>query len=126
MLSANKRKSLRRSVSYPASIILGNDLPPLGCALCNASQEGAQLLVAEPDRVPDRFVLALSADGAARRKCRVVWRSGELIGVEFLKVAKKGEGPAAARMMRHLARFDHTAEPGEMPAMDDNSSPVQG
>ena len=126
MLAANKRKSPRRTVSYPATIILGSDSPPLYCALCNASQEGAQLLLADPDQVPDRFILALSADGAARRKCRVVWRSGELIGVEFLKAAKKGEGPAAARMMRHLARFAPAAEPAETPAMDDNSSSVQG
>ena len=126
MSSADKRKSLRRSISYPASILFGNDAPPIGCALCNASQEGAQLVVAEPDRVPDRFVLALSADGAARRKCRVVWRSDDLIGVEFLKTAKKADGFAAARMMRHLTRAAKDAQPAEMPATDDRSSAVQG
>jgi hypothetical protein len=113
-------------VSYPATIALGGDAPPLYCALCNVSQEGAQLVVAEPDRVPDRFVLALSADGAARRKCRVVWRAGELIGVEFVKAARKGEGPAAVRMMRHLARANKAAKTAEMSAADDRSCAVQG
>lgn len=114
MSSADKRKSLRRSISYPATILLGGDALPIGCALCNASQEGAQLMVAEPDRIPDRFVLALSADGAAKRKCLVVWRSGDLIGVRFVKAAKRDEGFAAARMMKWLER-----------AADDEANDVQ-
>jgi hypothetical protein len=115
MTRVDQRKSLRRSISYPATIIRGNDEPAMPCALCNASQEGAQLVVAEPEKVPDRFLLALSADGAARRKCQVVWRSGGQIGVRFLKPAKKTEATAGARMMRHLA-VAAKAAPAEPPA----------
>ena len=93
MPPAEKRKSLRRAISYPAYIDLGDGAPPRECTLCDASQDGAQLQVAEPDSVPDQFVLALSADGAARRKCRVAWRTSTQVGVEFLREIKKTSVP---------------------------------
>jgi hypothetical protein len=92
MQFADKRKTLRRAVTYPASIDLGDGSPPRECQLCDASQEGAQLQVAEPDSIPDEFTLALSSDGAARRKCRVVWRTTTQIGVEFLRESTKSHG----------------------------------
>jgi hypothetical protein len=88
MQSADKRKNLRRSISYPAFIDLGDGSPRV-CSLCDASQEGAQLAVADPDALPDEFILALSADGAARRRCRIVWRTQTQIGVVFLKESHK-------------------------------------
>ena len=85
MQTAEKRRNLRRTVSYPAFLDLGDGLPARECTLCDASQEGAQLAVADPDSLPNEFILALSADGAARRRCRVMWRTEKQIGVEFLK-----------------------------------------
>ena len=87
--AAEKRKNLRRTVTYPAFIDLGDGSPARACTLCDASQEGAQLAVADPDSLPDEFILALSSDGAARRRCRVVWRTETQVGVEFLKDRKK-------------------------------------
>jgi PilZ domain len=91
MQLSEKRKNLRRSITYPAFIDLGDGSPVRECALCDASQDGAQLQVAEPDKVPDEFTLALSSDGAARRKCRVVWRTTAQIGVEFVKERTKSQ-----------------------------------
>jgi hypothetical protein len=85
---AEKRKKLRRTVTYPAFLDLGDGSPARVCTLCDASQEGAQLAVADPAGLPDEFILALSADGAARRHCRVVWRTERQVGVEFLKDRK--------------------------------------
>ena len=80
MSSGEKRKNLRRSITYPAFIDLGDGLV-IECTLCDASQQGALLAVAEPDSVPDQFILALSSGGAARRRCRVAWRSNDQVGV---------------------------------------------
>lgn len=96
MQPGEKRKNLRRLVSYPAFLDLGDDRPAVKCALCDASQEGAQLAVANPEALPDEFILALSSDGAARRRCRVTWRAEDSVGVEFLKDLKTG-----ARAVRH-------------------------
>lgn len=87
--AAEKRKSIRRSVTYPAFIELGGGAPARECTLCDASQQGAQLAVADPATVPNEFILALSSDGAARRRCRVIWRTESSVGVEFLKDVKK-------------------------------------
>jgi hypothetical protein len=101
--SAEKRKNLRRSIAYPAFIVLADGSPPRECTFCDASQEGAQLAVVEPDSVPDEFILALSADGAARRRCRVAWRAENQIGVEFLKDLKKNALPVQKPVMRSSA-----------------------
>jgi hypothetical protein len=91
--AAEKRKNLRRSIAYPAFIDLGDGLPTIECTLCDASQEGALLAVANPNSVPNEFILALSSDGAARRRCRVAWRTNDQVGVEFLKEIKKNAQP---------------------------------
>ena len=99
-MGAEKRKGLRRTVTYPAWIRLSEDAPPLKCSLCDASDKGAQLAVSAPDKLPETFTLALSADGAAIRHCRVVWRTDKAVGVEFVKkpvnVARRRPAPAPA------------------------------
>jgi len=90
---SDKRKNLRRSMTYPAYIDAGNGAPAIECTLCDASQEGALLAVANPDSVPDEFILALSSVGAAQRRCRVTWRTTDQVGVEFLKELKSNPRP---------------------------------
>ena len=86
--TAEKRKNLRRAITYLAYIDRGDGSPTRECALCDTSQEGALLAIADPDSLPDEFILTLSADGAARRRCRVTWRTETQVGVEFLKDVK--------------------------------------
>jgi hypothetical protein len=105
MARAEKRKKLRRTVSYPAWVELGDGSPAQECSLCDASDKGAKLTFTEPDKLPDNFILALSADGAATRFCRVVWKTGNQVGVEFLK------RPDNAAQERPL-RFDHPLPAG--------------
>lgn len=89
MSDAEKRKNPRRLISYPALIDIGDGFPPRECSLCDVSQEGAQLTVADTAGLPDQFMLVLSFDGAARRRCRIVWKNSRQVGVEFLKEPKK-------------------------------------
>ena len=122
MSSAEKRKNFRRSISYPAFIDLGDGSPAIECTLCDASQEGALLAVAEPDGVPDEFILALTSGGAARRRCRVAWRTENQIGVEFLKDIKKNAPPMRKRVMSSStpksADAEASAEPPERVDID--------
>ena len=55
--------------------------------MCGASQEGAQLQVADPNGLPNEVILALSSDGAVRRRCRVIWRSDEQLGACYVAAA---------------------------------------
>jgi hypothetical protein len=99
MQPPEKRKSIRRTVTYPAFLDLGDGAPARECTLCDVSQEGAQLAVAAPNSLPNEFILALSSDGAARRRCRVMWRTDARVGVEFLKDFRKS--PPAPMPIRH-------------------------
>jgi hypothetical protein len=110
MSSAEKRKNFRRSISYPAFIDLGDGSPAIECTLCDASQEGALLAVAEPAGVPDEFILALSSDGAARRRCQVAWRTDNQVGVEFLKDLKKNAPAMQTSAMRSSVPQSEGAE----------------
>ena len=120
--SGEKRKNFRRSISYPAFIDLGDGSPAIECTLCDASQEGALLAVADPDGVPDEFILALTSGGAARRRCRVAWRTENQIGVEFLKDIKKNAPPMRKRVMSSStpksADAEASAEPPERVDID--------
>jgi hypothetical protein len=122
MQPGEKRKNPRRLVSYPAFIDLGDDRPAVKCALCDASQEGAQLAVADPAALPDEFILALSSDGAARRRCRVTWRAEDSIGVQFLKDIKKG----ARTIRRPVANVAPEQAPPTVPQAVEDRVDIDG
>ena len=48
----------------------------------NLSKIGARLMVTSPVGIPNEFELVLDRDRVARR-CRVVWRKADRIGLEF-------------------------------------------
>jgi hypothetical protein len=64
--------------------------------------------------VPNEFILALSSDGAARRRCRVAWRTKDQVGVEFLKEIKKNAQPVRRPAM-----------PSSAPQPADASAPAE-
>lgn len=76
------RKAPRRQMSYSAWLAFEGDESHV-CALHDISETGARLNVEGSETVPDHFILLLSANGAARRYCRVVWRQPRQVGVHF-------------------------------------------
>jgi len=78
----NKRKSLRRQIRYTAWLVLDGDQLH-GCVLSDASDSGARIEIEDSKIVPDAFMLLLTGNGSARRKCRVVWRKPQQVGVKF-------------------------------------------
>jgi len=96
-MSSNKRKNRRRTVTYPGLVDLGDGSPLRQCMLRDASDTGAQITVAAPDELPDEFFLILGYDGAARRRCHVMWRTDNRIGVKFRKGPAIVAAPPAAK-----------------------------
>jgi hypothetical protein len=80
---AELRKHRRQPLHYPAWIVLAPDQPPSKCMLSDVSKAGAKISLAGDLEAPEHFMLLLSADGRTRRMCRVAWRDGALMGVEF-------------------------------------------
>jgi hypothetical protein len=108
--AAEKRKNPSRTVTYPAYIDLGDGSPLRPCTLCDPSQKGAHLALAEPNGVPDEFILALSSDGAARRLCRVISRTETQLGVEFLKDIRRVQAPRSWAMRHSAVAASQTAD----------------
>ena len=77
------RKKPRRQFHYQARILTSPNAKPSACAIADISQSGARIVLAVDEELPRRFLLLLSSRGGARRICRVVWREGLSLGVEF-------------------------------------------
>ena len=79
-MSAERRKSFRVEWNEPATIHDGGMARP--CILANFSNTGAKLTKVAPATIPDEFMLSITPHGR-KRKCRVRWRYGEAVGVQF-------------------------------------------
>ncbi|MFZ0422382.1 MAG: PilZ domain-containing protein [Xanthobacteraceae bacterium] len=80
---AELRKKPRRAFHYNARIVTGGDPPAIVCSIADISEIGARLTLESEAEVPDEFVLLLTPTGMPRRNCRVIWRDGLALGVEF-------------------------------------------
>jgi hypothetical protein len=81
---AELRKRPRRQFRYNASILIGAGASPCPCEIADISETGARIVI--EGELPERFVLLLTRAGEARRLCKMVWRDGLTIGVEFPNV----------------------------------------
>src|SRR5215211_5244310 len=61
---------------------------PMVCVLWDLSEGGARLSVSNPQEVPDEVSVALRRDERNGTRCRVVWRSNDDIGVQFIQNAE--------------------------------------
>lgn len=67
-------------MSSNAKIIVAPKSPPIACTLVDYSAGGACLQLFPMVALPDRFELLY---GSVRKRCRIVWRRGNRIGVAF-------------------------------------------
>jgi hypothetical protein len=86
-MAREKRKQLRRYLEYRAHIDFEDGSPLRACLLADVSETGARLKLDAPSIMPNQFMLLLAGGGNARRRCRVVWRSGRQLGVRFMSLA---------------------------------------
>jgi hypothetical protein len=85
---SERRKIARRAINRVAQFHTTDGSLPRSCMITDISESGARLY-SETD-MPDRFTLAVSGDGGdARRDCRIVWRLGRELGVEFIDRANQ-------------------------------------
>lgn len=85
-MDGEKRKDHRQSLKYPAKIDLGDSSPHIPCLLADVSASGARIILeSTTNHIPDQFQLLLAAEHGALRRCKVVWREENQIGLAFLK-----------------------------------------
>jgi PilZ domain len=77
------RKKPRRRVRHAAILRVDKNGALRPCWLSDISDGGARLMLQSDCEIPDRFVLVLTKTGKIHRHCRIVWRKGLILGVEF-------------------------------------------
>jgi hypothetical protein len=87
-MTADRRSSPRHALNRDALVCSREGKPIAPCHLCDVSAEGARLTMATPElaRLPDEFILVLAKRGKVHRRCRVVWRTDDEVGVQFNNV----------------------------------------
>jgi hypothetical protein len=79
---SERRKIPRRIINRVAQFDCNDGSLPRSCMITDISDGGARLY--SEIEMPDRFTLSVFGEGVnTRRDCRVVWRLGGELGVEF-------------------------------------------
>jgi hypothetical protein len=90
-LSRELRRELRKAKRVhrrqAAWVVLDGGCTQLPCVLWDISEGGARIAAARASALPDTFGLFLTKDGKSRRFCRVAWRRGGYLGVQFVDEA---------------------------------------
>jgi hypothetical protein len=69
------------------------------CIVDNFSNGGAKISSVRPETVPDEFMLRITPHSPPR-KCHVIWRSADALGVEFTE--RRAEEPVRGASQKHL------------------------
>jgi hypothetical protein len=85
-----QRRSMREQVNFPAWIELGLRSQRRDCTVLDVSDGGARIALSSRDAPSKEFWLVFSKDGTRRRRCRVIWRSADQIGVSYLGPIQSG------------------------------------
>jgi hypothetical protein len=81
---SEQRRSLREHVNFPAWIQVDPGSQSHECTVLDVSEDGARIMVPSSVRLPREFWFILSKSDIRRRRCRMVWRSNDQIGVFYL------------------------------------------
>jgi hypothetical protein len=80
------RRHERKPFAHSAQVTLGDGSSPQPCEILDISDGGAKirLMKCEVQELPE-MVFLLLANGKVRRSCKVAWRFGLDVGVQFRK-----------------------------------------
>jgi hypothetical protein len=78
-----KRQASRRTANLLAWIEVDNNSLLERCKLVDISGKGARLIPGDIDSLPRLFNLHLSRFGQPPKQCKIIWRRGNEVGVEF-------------------------------------------
>ena len=84
-MPAPRKREARKSMSQPAWITLDGGFAARQCVVQDISSSGAKISVDEAAALPATLRLAFARDARTGHKCQVVWRSGRLAGVKFIR-----------------------------------------
>jgi len=99
-----RRKNFRVEWNSPATIYDMDRQLARPCILSDFSNGGAKITGVLACTVPDEFMLQIARSQGRTRKCRVVWRSDDAVGIEFTDRIADTERQSPGRREREPAR----------------------
>jgi hypothetical protein len=112
-MSTKRRLARRTYLDRQAWVSLNSERSPVDCTVADISEIGAKIVVKLNMEIPQEFDLLLTADGAVRRRCVVVWQSSDEIGLTFIgrKASRAAVGDVAlsGEGMQHGHRQEQDA-----------------
>jgi CheY-like chemotaxis protein len=81
--SRELRRKARRQLQCTAWILLDKQMPPIKCTIADLSVLGTCVVLQSEQDLPNEFILLLTENGRAWFNCRLVWRTGLKVGIEF-------------------------------------------
>lgn len=78
-----KHRQARRSLNAEAWITQDGDFAARRCEVLNISPSGAKIRCEDRRFLKNTFKLKYAREERVGRLCRVVWRNGDQVGVEF-------------------------------------------
>jgi PilZ domain len=98
MMVRERRKNFRVQWNSPATIELDNGRTRT-CIVSDLSNGGARISGVKSATIPDQFMLQVFFGGRPARRCRVIWRSANELGVAFADRRGDTESAKARREM---------------------------
>jgi len=110
-MTVERRRSPRQALGRDV-LMCADDGKAIGaCHLCDVSATGARLAMTPRvlAKLPDEFILVLAKQAKVHRRCRIVWRGHDAVGVRFssgagAKIRSPGAAISAASAARSPAR----------------------
>jgi hypothetical protein len=84
-MPATRKREARKSLRQPAWITLDGGFAARRCMVLNISSAGAKITADNASTLPGTLRLAFARDARTGRNCQVIWRSGNSIGVKFIR-----------------------------------------
>jgi PilZ domain len=111
-MTIERRRSPRQALGRDV-LMCSDDGKAIGaCHLCDVSATGARLAMTPRvlAKLPEEFILVLAKQAKVHRRCRIVWRGHDAVGVRFSSGASaKIRSPGAANSAASAARSPATA-----------------
>jgi hypothetical protein len=98
-VSRERRKNFRIEWNSAATLYDRHGRRTRPCIVDNFSNGGAKISGIRPETVPDEFMLRITPHSPPR-KCHVIWRSADALGVEFTD--RRAEEPMGGAKHKHL------------------------
>jgi hypothetical protein len=99
-----RRKNFRVEWHSAATLYDLDREMPRPCILADFSNGGAKITGIVADTIPDEFMLRMGHGERRLRRCRVVWREDDTVGVQFTDGAKRDGKPSRELREREPAK----------------------